>query len=94
MEDLLILFETKQEDPDARDAYVSIVSGDSYGGNTITLAAGHGWPISDTETPYLIDRTVYVTLTEADGTLHPYSLTIHRTESGMDYTVCSDENVR
>ena len=44
--------------------------------------------------PYLVDRTVYVTLTEADGTLHPYSLTIHRTESGMDYTVCSDENVR
>ena len=94
VEDLLILFETKQEDPDARDANVSIVSGDSYGGNTITLAAGHGWPISDTVTPYLIDRTVYVTLTEADGTLHPYSLTIHRTESGMDYTVCSDENVR
>ena len=94
VEDLLILFETKQEDPDARDANVSIVSGDSYGGNTITLAAGHGWPISDTVTPYLVDRTVYVTLTEADGTLHPYSLTIHRTESGMDYTVCSDENVR
>ena len=92
--DLMILFETKQEDPDARDANVSIVSGDSYGGNTITLAAGHGWPISDTVTPYLVDRTVYVTLTEADGTLHPYSLTIHRTESGMDYTVCSDENVR
>lgn len=91
---VMILFETKQEDPDARDANVSIVSGDSYGGNTITLAAGHGWPISDTVTPYLIDRTVYVTLTEADGTLHPYSLTIHRTESGMDYTVCSDENVR
>lgn len=45
-------------------------------------------------TPYLVDRTVYVTLTEADGTLHPYSLTIHRTESGMDYTVCSDENVQ
>ena len=45
-------------------------------------------------TPYLIDRTVYVTLTEADGTLHPYSLTIHRTESGMDYTLCSDENGR
>lgn len=94
VEDLLILFETKQEDPDARDANVSIVSGDSHGGNTITLAAGHGWPISDTVTPYLVDRTVYVTLTEADGTLHPYSLTIHRTESGMDYTVCSDENVR
>ena len=94
VEDLLILFETKQKDPDARDANVSIVSGDSYGGNTITLAAGHGWPISDTVTPYLVDRTVYVTLTEADGTLHPYSLTIHRTESGMDYTVCSDENVR
>ena len=92
--DLMILFETKQEDPDARDANVSIVSGDSHGGNTITLAAGHGWPISDTVTPYLVDRTVYVTLTEADGTLHPYSLTIHRTESGMDYTVCSDENVR
>ena len=92
--DLMILFETKQEDPDARDANVSIVSGDSYGGNTITLAAGHGWPISDTVTPYLVDRTVYVTLTEADGTLHPYSLMIHRTESGMDYTVCSDENVR
>ena len=92
--DLMILFETKQEDPDVRDANVSIVSGDSYGGNTITLAAGHGWPISDTVTPYLVDRTVYVTLTEADGTLHPYSLTIHRTESGMDYTVCSDENVR
>lgn len=92
--DLMILFETKQEDPDARDANVSIVSGDSHGGNTITLAAGHGWPISDTVTPYLIDRTVYVALTEADGTLHPYSLTIHRTESGMDYTVCSDENVR
>lgn len=94
VEDLLILFETKQEDPDARDANVSIVSGDSHGGNTITLAAGHGWPISDTVTPYLVDRTVYVTLTEADGTLHPYSLTIHRTESGMDYTVCSDKNVR
>ena len=94
VEDLLILFETKQKDPDARDANVSIVSGDSHGGNTITLAAGHGWPISDTVTPYLVDRTVYVTLTEADGTLHPYSLTIHRTESGMDYTVCSDENVR
>ena len=94
VEDLLILFETKQEDPDARDANVSIVSGDSHGGSTITLAAGHGWPISDTVTPYLVDRTVYVTLTEADGTLHPYSLTIHRTESGMDYTVCSDENVR
>lgn len=94
MEDLLILFETKQEDPDARDANVSIVSGDSHGGNTITLAAGHGWPISDTVTPYLVDRTVYVPLTEADGTLHPYSLTIHRTESGVDYTVCSDENVR
>ena len=78
VEDLLILFETKQEDPDARDANVSIVSGDSHGGNTITLAAGHGWPISDTVTPYLVDRTVYVTLTEADGTLHPYSLTIHR----------------
>ena len=92
--DLMILFETKQEDPDARDVNVSIVSGDSYGGNTITLAAGHGWPSSDTVTPYLVDRTVYVTLTEADGTLHPYSLTIHRTESGMDYTVCSDENVR
>lgn len=92
--DLMILFETKQEDPDARDANVSIVSGDSHGGNTITLAAGHGWPISDTVTPYLVDRTVYVTLTEADGTLHPYSLTIYRTESGMDYTVCSDENVR
>ena len=92
--DLMILFETKQEDPDARDANVSIVSGDSHGGSTITLAAGHGWPISDTVTPYLVDRTVYVTLTEADGTLHPYSLTIHRTESGMDYTVCSDENVR
>ena len=92
--DLMILFETKQEDPDARDANVSIVSGDSHGGNTITLAAGHGWPISDTVTPYLVDRTVYVTLTEADGTLHPYSLTIHRAESGMDYTVCSDENVR
>lgn len=92
--DLMILFETKQEDPDVRDANVSIVSGDSHGGNTITLAAGHGWPISDTVTPYLVDRTVYVTLTEADGTLHPYSLTIHRTESGMDYTVCSDENVR
>ncbi len=92
--DLMILFETKQEDPDARDANVSIVSGDSYGGNTITLAAGHGWPISDTVTPYLVDRTVYVTLTEADGALHPYSLTIHRTESGMDYTVCSDENVQ
>ena len=92
--DLMILFETKQEDPDARDANVSIVSGDSHGGNTITLAAGHGWPISDTVTPYLIDRTVYVALTEADGTLHPYSLTIHRTESGMDYTVCSDKNVR
>lgn len=92
--DLMILFETKQEDPDARDANVSIVSGDSYGGNTITLAAGHGWPSSDTVTPYLVDRTVYVTLTEADGTLHPYSLTIHRTESGMDYTVCSDKNVR
>ena len=90
----MILFETKQEDPDARDVNVSIVSGDSYGGNTITLAAGHGWPSSDTVTPYLVDRTVYVTLTEADGTLHPYSLTIHRTESGMDYTVCSDENVR
>ena len=94
VEDLLILFETKQEDPDARDANVSIVSGDSHGGNTITLAAGHGWPISDTVTSYLVDRTVYVTLTEADGTLHSYSLTIHRTESGMDYTVCSDENVR
>lgn len=94
VEDLLILFETKQEDPDARDANVSIVSGDSHGGNTITLAAGHGWPISDIVTPYLVDRTVYVTLTEADGTLHLYSLTIHRTESGMDYTVCSDENVR
>lgn len=92
--DLMILFETKQEDPDARDANVSIVSGDSHRGSTITLAAGHGWPISDTVTPYLVDRTVYVTLTEADGTLHPYSLTIHRTESGMDYTVCSDENVR
>ena len=92
--DLMILFETKQEDLDARDANVSIVSGDSHGGSTITLAAGHGWPISDTVTPYLVDRTVYVTLTEADGTLHPYSLTIHRTESGMDYTVSSDENVR
>lgn len=92
--DLMILFETKQEDPDARDANVSIVSGDSHGGSTITLAAGHGWPISDTVTPYLVDRTVYVALTEADGTLHPYSLTIHRTESGMDYTVCSDKNVR
>lgn len=92
--DLMILFETKQEDPDARDANVSIVSGDSHRGSTITLAAGHSWPISDTVTPYLVDRTVYVTLTEADGTLHPYSLTIHRTESGMDYTVCSDENVR
>ena len=92
--ELMILFETKQEDPDARDANVSIVSGDSHGGSTITLAAGHGWPISDTVTPYLVDRTVYVTLTEADGTLHPYSLTIHRTESGMDYTVSSDENVR
>ena len=94
VEDLLILFETKQEAPDARDANVSIVSGDSHGGSTITLAAGCGWPISDTVTPYLVDRTVYVTLTEADGTLHPFSLTIHRTESGMDYTVCSDENVR
>lgn len=94
VEDLLILFETKQEDPDARDANVSIVSGDSHGGSTTTLAAGYGWPISDTVTPYLVDRTVYVTLTEADGTLHPYSLTIHRTESGMDYTVCSDEDVR
>ena len=94
VEDLLILFETKQEDPDARDSNVSIVSGDSLGSNTITLAAGRGWPISDTVTPYLVDRTVYVTLVEADGTLHPYSLTIHRTESGMDYTVCSDENVR
>lgn len=92
--DLLILFETKQKDPDARDANVSIVSGDSHGSSTITLAAGCGWPISDTVTPYLVDRTVYVTLAEADGTLHPYSLTIHRTESGMDYTVCSDENVR
>lgn len=92
--DLLILFETKQKDPDARDANVSIVSGDSLGSSTITLAAGCGWPISDTVTPYLVDRTVYVTLTEEDGTLHPYSLTIHRTESGMDYTVCSDENVR
>ena len=32
VEDILILFETKQKDPDARDANVSIVSGGSHGG--------------------------------------------------------------
>lgn len=92
--DLLILFETKQKDPDARNANVSIVFGDDHASDTIVLATGLGWPISESVTPYLVDRTVYVTLVEADGTLHPYSLTIHRTESSMNFIVKSDKNVQ
>lgn len=92
VEDLVILYETEDEDPSVRNANVGIAFGADQVIGMVGLAAGLGWPFSDSIRPYIVENTVYASLVEPDTqTVHPYSVEIVRTEGGLEYTLKSDQ---
>lgn len=94
VEDLVILYETEDEDPSVRNANLGIAFGADQAISAITLASGLGWPFSDSIRPYIIENTVYASLVEPDTqAVHPYSVEIVRTEGGLEYTLKSDQYV-